>query len=119
MLANEITKLALVGSIPVCGEVLWTELFSLTNTVFCVLSLFESVLLVVVRSTTASFLPAWMAAPLTPIVLMGRNEATGSLRRSRRSSGGLESTEESTTLPTSHNDEGGSGTSEVRRGATR
>ena len=137
MLANEILKLALVGSIPVCGEVLWTELLGLINQFFCVLALFESVLQVIVSNTTTSFVPDWMTALLTPFVLMGRgNEATrsGSLRMRWRSfgiasagtlrhrpavptlgAGGLEST----TRPTSHNDGGGSGTSEVRRGATR
>jgi len=71
VLANEISKLALVGSIPVCGESLWTELFSLTNTVFCVVALFESVLQVIVsNNTTASFLPGWFWFLLSPIVLM-------------------------------------------------
>ena len=71
VLANEISKIALVGSIPVCGETLWTELFSLTNTVFCVLSLFESVLQVIVsNNTTASFLPGWFWFLLSPIFLM-------------------------------------------------
>ena len=71
VLANEISKLALVGSIPVCGESLWTELFSLTNTVFCVVALFESVLQVIVsNNTTASFLPAWFWFLLSPIILM-------------------------------------------------
>ena len=71
VLANEISKIALVGSIPVCGETLWTELFSLTNTVFCVLSLFESVLQVIVsNNTTASFFPTWFVFLLSPIFLM-------------------------------------------------
>ena len=116
MLANEILKLALVGSIPVCGEVLWAELLGLINQFFCVVALFESVLQVIVSSNTTSFLPDWMTALLTPVVLMVRNEMprSGSLQRSRRSSDGLESTAPST----SHTDGDGSSTSEVRRGAT-
>ena len=71
VLANEISKLALVGAIPVCGESLWTDLFSTTNTLFCVVALVESVLQVIVcNNTTDSFLPAWFWFFLSPVLLL-------------------------------------------------
>jgi len=71
VLANEISKLALVGAIPVCGESLWTDLFSTTNTLFCVVALVESVLQVIVcNNTTDSFLPAWFWFFVSPVLLL-------------------------------------------------
>ena len=54
-----------------CGESLWTELFSTTNTLFCVVALVESVLQVIVcHNTTDSFLPAWFWFFLSPVLLL-------------------------------------------------
>ena len=120
MLANEISKIVLIGSIPVCGEALWTEIFTLTNTVFCVVSLFESVLVTIVSNNTISFRPDWMTALLTSIVPMARNETTkpGSPRMRSGSLGRSRLYAERTTPPTFHTDGSGSSTSEVRRGTT-
>ena len=113
VLANEISKLVLVGSIPVCGEALWTEIFSLTNTVFCVVALFESVLQVIVSNTTTSLIPGWMTALLAPIFLIrgkkkvdrNENARTSSLRRARRA---RQAADKSTIPRTSHNSGDGS-----------
>ena len=42
LLVNEVGKVTIAGLVPICGELLWVEIFSSMCTVFCTLALLES-----------------------------------------------------------------------------
>ena len=42
IVVNLLSNIVLLEMLPVCGELLWVDMFSLTNTCFCCISLFQS-----------------------------------------------------------------------------
>jgi hypothetical protein len=42
IIVNLLSNTLLQGTVPVCGEVLWVDLFAANNTLFCCVSLFQS-----------------------------------------------------------------------------
>ena len=61
ILAIEVSKSVFSGMIPVCGEVLWLELFAMLNLIFCILSLAEScVVLFLSHYKEEHLVPLWM-----------------------------------------------------------
>lgn len=60
MLANEVTKITVAGFVPVCGELLWVDLFMLVSSLFCGVSLLETmIVLFLAYHTDRHLLPAW------------------------------------------------------------
>lgn len=56
-------NLVLQSIVPVCGEILWIDLFSLVNTFFCGLALVQSGVCIMIESNTSeTILPAWIPA---------------------------------------------------------
>jgi hypothetical protein len=50
IVVNLLLSVVLIGMLPVCGEVLWVDMFSMTNTFFCCISLFESALTIMLEN---------------------------------------------------------------------
>merc|ERR1719440_1875348 len=73
ILAIEVSKTVFQHMIPVCGELLWLELFSALNLIFCVISLAESCLvLFLAHHDEPTLLPPWIVELLwgcTPSML--------------------------------------------------
>jgi len=42
IMANLLSQIALLDMLPICGEILWLDIFTLVNTLFCVLALVQS-----------------------------------------------------------------------------
>ena len=42
IMANILSQIALLDMLPICGEILWLDIFTLVNTLFCVLALLQS-----------------------------------------------------------------------------
>jgi hypothetical protein len=42
IIVNLLSNMNLMGVVPVCGEVLWVDLFAVNNTLFCCISLLQS-----------------------------------------------------------------------------
>ena len=63
LLVNEVSKVTIAGLVPVCGELLWIEIFSTTCTVFCTIALLESsFVLYLYNYTDEHLLPtSWVA----------------------------------------------------------
>lgn len=56
-----LNNLILINMLPICGEVLWLDLFALNNTTFCVLALFQSALMIAIETTEGEHLfPEWV-----------------------------------------------------------
>mmetsp|Transcript_54036 Transcript_54036/g.126832 ORF Transcript_54036/g.126832 Transcript_54036/m.126832 type:complete len:689 (-) Transcript_54036:31-2097(-) len=62
LLVVEVMKGTVATFVPVCGELLWIDLFMLINTIFCCLSLIETMaVLFFAFHMDDHFLPAWLA----------------------------------------------------------
>ena len=57
-------NVVLLELLPICGELLWIDLFMFVNTLFCMLSLFQSALTILIEQTTSEFImPTWLVLP--------------------------------------------------------
>jgi len=65
ILAIEVSKSVFAGMVPVCGEILWLELFSMLNLSFCILALAETcVVLFLAHHEDPHLLPPWIVGLL-------------------------------------------------------
>ena len=63
ILAVEVSKGLVINLVPICGELLWVEIFLNLNLLFCLLALFETcVVLFLAFHTEARLLPEWVTA---------------------------------------------------------
>ena len=63
ILAVEVSKGLVINLVPICGELLWVEIFLNLNLLFCLLALFETcVVLFLAFHTEAGLLPEWVTA---------------------------------------------------------
>ena len=54
-------NVVLIGLMPICGELLWNNIFWLVNTIFCCLSLFESAFCIMLEAhEDEHLLPMWL-----------------------------------------------------------
>ena len=53
----------LMGILPVCGELLWVDIFATTNTAFCCLSLFQSAFNIMIETMDEDHLGAKRNTP--------------------------------------------------------
>ena len=54
-------NIVLIGMVPVCGEMLWLDLFSIINVIFCCISLLHSALVIALESYQGDhLLPVWL-----------------------------------------------------------
>ena len=92
VLANEVTKITIFHMVPVCGEVLWTDIFGITNTIFCVVSLFESLAQVILsHNSTEYLLPEWaMLFFFTPLLRTAKALSARLQRRCSKAATGAE-----------------------------
>ena len=42
IIVNLLSRIVLIEMLPICGELLWIDIFSLMNTAFCCVALFQS-----------------------------------------------------------------------------
>ena len=65
VVVNLLSGLVLIGLLPVCGELIWVNLFSIINTFFCCLALIQSAVSIMIENCEDDHLfPAWMVAVL-------------------------------------------------------
>lgn len=64
IIVNLVANSILMGILPVCGELLWIDLFALLNTAFCCISLFQSAFNIMVEQLEDDhLLPVWIVVP--------------------------------------------------------
>ena len=65
IVVNLLSNLTLLGMLPICGELLWVDLFSIANTLFCCVSLLQSSVNIMLENLDDdNFLPLWLHLPL-------------------------------------------------------
>jgi len=65
IVVNLLSNLVLVNMLPVCGEMIWIDLYAAVNTLFCCLSLFQSAFNIMLENHTGDYLlPIWLALPI-------------------------------------------------------
>ena len=76
IIVNLLSNFILIGVLPVCGEVIWVDLFAILNTVFCCISLFQSAFNIMVEQfEDDSLLPLWIHLPLARLYQIIRDAA--------------------------------------------
>lgn len=61
VVVNVLSNIVLMDMLPVCGEMIWIDMFSFVNTAFCCLSLLQSAICIMLENNTDShFLPMWL-----------------------------------------------------------
>lgn len=61
IVVNFLSQLVLVNMLPVCGELIWIDLFYIVNTLFCCISLFQSAFNAMLENMgDRYFLPLWI-----------------------------------------------------------
>ena len=62
VVVNVLSNIVLIDMLPVCGEMIWIDLFCFINTAFCCISLFQSALCIMLESNEdAYFVPSWLS----------------------------------------------------------
>jgi len=65
IVVNLLGNLVLVNMLPMCGELLWIDIFSALNTGFCCIALFQSAFNIMLENKTDDhLLPLWMVVPV-------------------------------------------------------
>ena len=61
LVVNLLLNVVIATMLPVCGELIWLDLFSLVNTIFCFIALAQSTLNVMIESADSDYLlPEWV-----------------------------------------------------------
>jgi hypothetical protein len=61
IVVNLLSTVVLMGILPVCGEVIWIEIFAFINTAFCCISLFQSAFNIMLENLQCDTLvPGWV-----------------------------------------------------------
>ena len=64
IIVNLLGNIVLLEILPVCGEVIWIDIFATINTVFCCLSLFQSAFNIMLENSEEDhILPLWIIEP--------------------------------------------------------
>ena len=65
IVVNLFSNFILIGMLPICGETLWVDLFSMVNLSFCCISLFQSSFNIFLENMEEDhLLPLWLHVPL-------------------------------------------------------
>ena len=65
IVVNLLSNFILVGMLPICGELLWVDIFAMTNTTFCCISLLQSSVNIMLENLDDdTLLPLWLHVPL-------------------------------------------------------
>jgi hypothetical protein len=61
VVVNVLSNIVIMDMLPVCGEMIWIDLFSFVNTAFCCISLLQSAVCIMLENNTDThFLPIWL-----------------------------------------------------------
>ena len=61
IVVNLLLNLILFGVLPLCSEVLWVDIFSTVNTLFCCIALFQSAFNIMLENHSSEhLLPSWI-----------------------------------------------------------
>ena len=64
IVVNLLSNFILVGMLPICGELLWVDVYATMNTFFCCASLFESAFSIMLEQLQEDhLLPLWIKVP--------------------------------------------------------
>ena len=71
IVVNLLSSIVLLAMLPICGELIWIDIFALTNTAFCCISLAQSAFNIMLENKDDDhLLPAWLVRGVTCIACL-------------------------------------------------